>query len=170
MDMLLGAAVLVPVGFVFPEEPRPLMPALQSPFFVPHVAAYVLSYVILLKAATVAAARLLRGDRPTDPRLASRDESAYRLVRLGFPLITAGLVLGAVWGKRAWGDWWNWDPKELWGLATWLIYVGYLHCRPALPLRRRTAAALLVLGAAFVVITLLWVNLSRLFEGLHSYA
>jgi ABC-type transport system involved in cytochrome c biogenesis permease subunit len=99
------------------------------------------------------------------------DRSVYRLVCLGFPFLTAGLLSGALWGKQAWGDWWNWDPKELWSLATWLLYVAYFHVRAILPHRRpRVEACIVVLGLALIVITLLWVNLSRLFPGLHSYA
>ncbi|MBN1942025.1 MAG: cytochrome c biogenesis protein CcsA [Phycisphaerae bacterium] len=101
----------------------------------------------------------------------SYDNAVYRLVCLGFPFLTAGLLTGALWGKQAWGDWWNWDPKELWSLATWLIYVAYFHVRRMASKRRlRVEVAFVVTGLAFIVITLLWVNLSRLFPGLHTYA
>jgi ABC-type transport system involved in cytochrome c biogenesis permease subunit len=97
--------------------------------------------------------------------------ATHRMVSLGFPLLTLGLVLGAVWGKRAWGDYWNWDPKELWSLVSWLVYVAYFHVRYVLgPRHSRLAAALVVAGCVAVVITLLVVNLSRVFGGMHSYA
>ena len=93
------------------------------------------------------------------------------MVLLGFPLLTLGLILGSWWGKLAWGDYWGWDPKEMWSLASWLMFVWYLHSR-ALYGRGRTRlnASLVVGGMAVIIITLLWANLSRLFEGLHSYA
>ena len=47
----------------------------------------------------------------------------------GFRLLTLGLLLGSLWGKLAWGDYWGWDPKELWSLVCWLIYLGYFHFR-----------------------------------------
>ena len=136
-------------------------PALQSILFVPHVLVYVLAYVILAKAALLGGRQLFsRG---------GYERSAYQLVCLAFPLLTLGLILGSVWGKLAWGDYWNWDPKEMWSLATWLVYVGYLHFRSRFSGYKRTCSAWLIAGFVFIVITLLWVNLSRIFAGLHSY-
>ena len=170
-DMLIAAAVLFPAGFVFKADPQMLPPALQSRLFVPHVASYMAAYAILAKATVQAAALLLKGDRPGRGGLVGREEAAYRMICLGFPLLTLGLVLGAWWGKLAWGDYWNWDPKELWSLASWLAYAAYFHHRAvSAGGRPRLSAAFAVAGAAGILITLLWVNLSRLFAGLHAYA
>jgi ABC-type transport system involved in cytochrome c biogenesis permease subunit len=170
VDMLLAALLLFPVGFIFGPDPRPLPPALQTPLFVPHVASYVLAYVIMTKAAAQAGRVLLLARR--DHVAAARAErSTHRMICLGFPLLTAGLLLGAVWGKLAWGDYWNWDPKEMWSLAVWLTYVGYFHFRALFAARHpRLNAAWALVGLALILITLLWVNLSRLFAGLHTYA
>ena len=146
-DSLLLAIVLVPVGFFMDGSVKHLMPALQSPFFVPHVGAYVIGYVLLVRAALGA---------------------GRRLVGLGFFLLTLGLVLGAAWGKVCWGHWWQFDPKEMWSLATWLLYAAYFHLRPRLP--RWADRAFLAAGAVMVVATLTWVNLSRIFSGMHSYS
>jgi len=167
-DAVIGLVVLVPAGLVFSAEPKMLPPALQSVLFVPHVAAYMLAYIVMGKAAVQAARTLVL---PPERRLkAERD--AHVVVRLGFPLLTLGLVLGAVWGKMAWGDYWNWDPKELWSLAAWLVFLGYLHFRSLYGRRYPRANASWVLaGVAAIVLTLLWVNLAGLFGGgLHTYA
>ena len=147
VDSILLALVLMPVGFFMDGSVKRLMPALQSPFFVPHVGAYVIGYVLLVRAAMGA---------------------GRRLVGLGFFLLTLGLVLGAWWGKVCWGHWWQFDPKEMWSLATWLLYAAYFHLRPRLS--PRADRAFLVAGAVMVVLTLTWINLSRLFTGMHSYA
>ena len=147
VDSLLLAIVLIPVGFFMDGSVKHLMPALQSPFFVPHVGAYVIGYVLLVRAALGA---------------------GRRLVGLGFFLLTVGLVLGAAWGKVCWGHWWQFDPKEMWSLATWLLYAAYFHLRPRLS--PRADRVFLVAGAVMVVLTLTWINLSRLFTGMHSYA
>ncbi len=147
VDSILLALVLMPVGFFMDGSVKRLMPALQSPFFVPHVGAYVIGYVLLVRAAMGA---------------------GRRLVGLGFFLLTLGLVLGAWWGKVCWGHWWQFDPKEMWSLATWLLYAAYFHLRPRLS--SRADRAFLVAGAVMVVLTLTWINLSRLFTGMHSYA
>ena len=147
VDSILLALVLMPVGFFMDGSVKRLMPALQSPFFVPHVGAYVIGYVLLVRAAMGA---------------------GRRLVGLGFFLLTLGLVLGAAWGKVCWGHWWQFDPKEMWSLATWLLYAAYFHLRPRLS--PRADRIFLVAGALMVVLTLTWINLSRLFSGMHSYA
>ena len=147
VDSILLAVVLIPVGFFMDGSVKRLMPALQSPFFVPHVGAYVIGYVLLVRAALGA---------------------GRRLMGLGFFLLTLGLVLGAWWGKVCWGHWWQFDPKEMWSLATWLLYAAYFHLRPRLS--SRADRAFLVAGAVMVVLTLTWINLSRLFTGMHSYA
>jgi ABC-type transport system involved in cytochrome c biogenesis permease subunit len=128
-----------------------------------------LAYVILLKSAIIALHQFVA---PVDDRRTARDSAIFRLVRFGFPLLTVGLVLGAWWGKLAWGDYWNWDPKELWSLATWLVFAGYLHIRSAYgPRFARLNAALVLCGCQCIVLTLVWVNLAgRLFAGLHTYA
>ena len=77
VDAALLALVMIPVGFVMDGSAKRLMPALQSPFFVPHVGAYVLGYILLVRAAFGA---------------------GRRLVGAGFLLLTVGLVLGAAWG------------------------------------------------------------------------
>jgi ABC-type transport system involved in cytochrome c biogenesis permease subunit len=93
------------------------------------------------------------------------------MICAGFPLLTLGLILGSVWGKLAWGDYWGWDPKELWSLASWLVYVGYFHFRCMFGKTRPSINSIwAIVGMAVIVITLLWVNLSKLFTGLHTYA
>ena len=144
---LLLALVLIPVAFVMDGRVRRLMPALQSPFFVPHVGAYVQGYILLVRAAL---------------------GTGRRLAALGFLLLTVGLVLGAAWGKVCWGHWWQFDPKEMWSLATWFVYAAYFHLRPRLS--PRAARAFLAAGAVLILLTLTWINLSRLFTGMHSYA
>ncbi len=168
-DMLIGIIVLFIAGFFFNAEPQQLPPALQSWLFGPHVFVYMLSYVLMAKAA-IQAGLQLAGSQPS-PNQLSHEEATYRTICLGFPLLTLGLILGSVWGQQAWGDWWGWDPKELWSLASWLVYVGYLHFRYMFGKRfPRLNSLWVITGLIVIIITLLWVNLSRLFPGLHSYA
>ena len=186
-DMLIGVIVLFPAGFIFHAEPQHLPPALQSWLFTPHVAVYMLSYIIMAKATYQAvcqlAGRRVEGVPPSnrgrpardtglpDANLLPPEQATHTIVCLGFPLLTLGLILGSYWGKLAWGDYWGWDPKELWSLASWLIFVGYFHFRYMFGKKYPRANSLWVIaGMAAIIITLLWVNLSRLFSGLHSYA
>jgi ABC-type transport system involved in cytochrome c biogenesis permease subunit len=164
-DMLIAAIMLVPAGFVFSAEPQRLPPALQSWLFVPHVAVYALSYIFMAKATFQAMKQIISNvSLPAE-------EVTYRMVCIGFPLLTLGLILGSWWGKLAWGDYWGWDPKELWSLASWLVYIGYFHFRYMFGKRyARINSLWAIAGMVFILITLFWVNLSNLFSGLHSYA
>ena len=123
---------------------KEMVPALQCPLLVPHVGAYLVSYALLIFAAF---------------------GIGVRLVPFGFFLMTLALVLGAVWGKICWGDWWQYDPKEMWSLATWLTFAAYFHFRN----RPVVAKWLLRVGAVLILLTLTWVNFARIFKGLHSY-
>ena len=169
IDAVIGVVVLFPAGFVFPHDRQFLPPVLQCWMFGPHVAAYMLAYIFMTKAAVFAAGGLIveRGNEKVQATLA---QFSYLLVAAGFPLLTLGLFLGSAWGKYAWGDWWGWDPKELWSLVCWLVYLLYLHYRCAKPKAFRAQHGLVLLGLACILITLLWVNLSKIFAGLHSYA
>lgn len=170
-DMLIGAIVLFPAGFVFNAEPQRLPPALQSWLFTPHIAVYILSYIIMAKATFQAILQLADKGPSANENLLPPEPATYRIICTGFPLLTLGLVLGSYWGKLAWGDYWGWDPKELWSLASWLVYVGYFHFRYMFGKKYPQINSLwAIAGMAAIIITLLWVNLSRLFPGLHSYA
>jgi len=61
--------------------------------------------------------------------LKSLDNWSYRIIGLGFPFLTIGIIAGGVWANEAWGSYWSWDPKETWALITWLVFATYLHSR-----------------------------------------
>jgi ABC-type transport system involved in cytochrome c biogenesis permease subunit len=170
-DALLGLLILVPAGFVFGEDIRRLPPALQSPLFIPHVGSYVAAYIVLARAALMALPMLGATAQADPPRLRQLDTASRQTAAMGFVLLTLGLLLGSLWGKICWGHYWQWDPKEMWSLATWFIYAGYFHYRLKNGIRHpRVLAALLLLGLLFIILTLTWINLSRLFPGMHAYA
>ncbi len=170
-DMLIGAIVLFPAGFIFNAEPMQLPPALQCWLFAPHVAVYMLSYVFMLKATFQAGEHLLNRRPRVEETVIPPEQATYELIAIGFPLLTLGLVLGSWWGKLAWGHYWGWDPKELWSLASWLVYVGYFHWRHMSGTKHpRINSLWAMMGMLTILVTLLWVNLARIFAGLHSYA
>jgi ABC-type transport system involved in cytochrome c biogenesis permease subunit len=81
------------------------------------------------------------------------------VVRFGFIMLTLGLLVGSVWAKSAWGDFWVWDPKENWSLVTWLVYGAYLHLRKVRGWRGERAAWLAIIGFAVVMFTYLGMGL-----------
>ena len=95
------------------------------------------------------------------------DNLSYRILGIGFPLLTIGILSGAVWANEAWGTYWSWDPKETWALLTWLVFAIYLHTRLNKGWEGKKPAIIASFGFLIVWICFLGVNL--LGEGLHSY-
>ena len=95
------------------------------------------------------------------------DNWSYRLIGLGFPFLTIGIISGGVWANEAWGSYWSWDPKETWALITWLVFATYLHARLTKGWTGKKAA---ILGAfGFIVIWICYLGVNFLGKGLHSY-
>ncbi|MGB3533087.1 MAG: c-type cytochrome biogenesis protein CcsB [Microcoleaceae cyanobacterium] len=95
------------------------------------------------------------------------DNISYRIIGLGFPLLTIGIIAGAVWANEAWGSYWSWDPKETWALITWLIFAAYLHARITRGWQGRKPAILAATG--FFVVWICYLGVNLLGKGLHSY-
>lgn len=151
-DALLGIVVLFPLCFVFEAHTQTLPPALRSPYFIPHVLGYMAAYLLLTRACVLA--------------WRWQTLSAQTSWRWGFLLMTVALVLGSLWGYACWGRYWQWDPKEVAALCTWVVY-GILFFTDR---HRCWQRALLTLGVGAIVLTVTWINVSTLFSGLHRYA
>jgi cytochrome c-type biogenesis protein CcsB len=95
------------------------------------------------------------------------DNLSYRIIGLGFPLLTIGIIAGGVWANEAWGSYWSWDPKETWALITWLVFAAYLHARITKGWQGKRPA--LLAAAGFVVVWICYLGVNFLGKGLHSY-
>jgi cytochrome c-type biogenesis protein CcsB len=95
------------------------------------------------------------------------DNLSYRILGLGFPLLTIGILSGAVWANEAWGSYWSWDPKETWALLTWLVFAIYLHTRISKGWEGKKPA--LIASFGFVVVWVCYLGVNLIGEGLHSY-
>lgn len=111
------------------------------------------------KAATLSPERLTLAD--------TLDNISYRVIGLGFPLLTIGIIAGGVWANEAWGSYWSWDPKETWAFITWLVFAAYLHTRITRGWQGRKPAILAAVG--FVVVWICYLGVNLLGQGLHSY-
>lgn len=153
----------------------PLVPALQSNWLMMHVTLMILSYSMLLLGSLFSMIFLVftqATSKQTDATfLGFLDDLSYRTLGFGFPLLTIGILSGAVWANEAWGSYWSWDPKETWALITWLVFAIYFHSRQQFPklseTERRGPAIVASIGFLFLWICYLGVNL--LGKGLHSY-
>ena len=181
---LLGAFIM-PVVFILmlsssilPREINPsLNPVLKSYWFGIHTILAFIGDAAFAMAAGIGVMyliqeRYLKSKHPSGlfqrlPSLQILDEINYRLISLGFPLLTLAIITGVIWANTAWGTYWRWDPKEVWSLITWLVYALVLHLRLTIGWRGKKAAGLSILGFILVIFTFFGVNL--LLKGLHAF-
>ena len=151
--------VFICVNLFKPEiHSKTLMPALQSPWFAPHVIVYMFAYALLGAATVMALFVLVRGEK--SETLTTELSITDNLVYVGFAFMTFGMLFGALWAKEAWGHYWSWDPKETWAAITWFAYLIYIHYRQ-LP-NHNPRLALGVLLVSFVLLQMCWWGINYL--------
>ena len=168
--ILFYAGMFLTINYIHPEaHEKTLMPALQSPWFVPHVIVYMISYALLGVSSLIGIYGLF-----LEYRNKSKNEIiklADNLVYIGFSLLTLGLLFGALWAKEAWGNYWTWDPKETWAFLTWLVYLIYIHFRYFHPSRVKTQ--FWILSVIYIVLLIAWFGINYLpsaQNSVHVYA
>jgi cytochrome c-type biogenesis protein CcsB len=169
--------VLMLSSSILPREIKPLSPVLQSYWLGIHTflaflgdAAFATAFgvgIMYLIQEHHLKTKRLGGLFQRLPNLQILDEINYKLITLGFPLLTLAIITGALWAESAWGSYWRWDPKEVWSLITWFIYALVLHARLTAGWRGRKAAMLSIVGFISVIFTFFGVNL--LLKGLHAF-
>lgn len=164
----LMATVFICINLFRPEiHSKTLMPALQSPWFAPHVIVYMMAYALLGASALIAFYLLFfrrqrtSGAADASPWVSGGSmDAADDLVCVGLAFMTMGMIMGALWAKEAWGHYWAWDPKETWAAVTWFAYLAYLHLRRYSPARRRVALWMLL--GAFCLLQVCWWGINYL--------
>ncbi len=163
-------------------EVKPLFPALQSTWFVWHVAIAFGSYAIFTVAFAVELSYLIQvwfwklgvthDYGITRETLSRFHRSVHQLVLFGFPMLTFGVMSGAAWANEAWGVYWQWDPKETWSLITWFAFALYLHTRVRPTWKGAPSTLIMVLAFLCMITTFVGVSwLAKLFgiPSLHVY-
>jgi cytochrome c-type biogenesis protein CcsB len=171
------------------QKALPLVPSLQSNWLMMHVSMMMVSYATLLVGSLLSIlylsfenfsfsfefskqgnSNLLKLETSSISKsslLETLDIWSYRIIGLGFPFLTLGIISGAVWANEAWGSYWSWDPKETWALITWLIFAIYLHSRIIKGWQGKKAASVGSFG--FFVIWICYLGVNFLAKGLHTY-
>jgi len=137
------------------------MPALQSPWFAPHVTVYMFAYALFGAAAMMAVYLLwIKKGSITSREMSLCDD----LVGVGLAFMTIGMLFGAIWAEQAWGHYWAWDPKETWAAATWFSFLSYLHIRRSIADSdtRKTRTALIILLISFIFLQMCWWGINYL--------
>ena len=173
------------------QKALPLVPSLQSNWLMMHVSMMMISYATLivgslfsilylafnyfnqdskeisLQSSVLSGSTNFNETNSKTSLLQTVDIWSYRIIGLGFPFLTIGIISGAVWANEAWGSYWSWDPKETWALITWLVFAVYLHSRLLKGWQGQKAAFLGSCG--FFVIWICYLGVNFLGKGLHSY-
>jgi len=164
------ATVFVCINLFKPEiHTKMMMPALQSPWFAPHVIVYMFAYAMLGASFLMAVWQLFRPHTPVSELVEghlSPLATIDNLVYVGLAFMTFGMLFGALWAKEAWGHYWSWDPKETWAAATWLGYLCYIHYRLTPKAKSLTPkanrVALWMLVVCFLLLQVCWWGINYL--------
>jgi cytochrome c-type biogenesis protein CcsB len=167
--MIVGAATIAP-------EPT-INPLLDSWWFPVHVTLAFLGYAVfafsfIAGLMYLLQERMLKSKKFSGlyfrlPSLETLDHINYQCLSFGFPLMTMGIITGAMWANSAWGGYWRWDPKETWALITWFLYAALLHGRLTVGWRGRRAAIFAIIGFLCLLFSFLGVNF--LLSDVHSF-
>lgn len=161
---MLGYCLFMAILFIFINYLNPdtfdktLMPALQSPWFIPHVIVYIIGYAFLAVSSLtgIKGLYLLSKGKSVEKTIKLADNIVY----IGFAFLTFGLLFGALWAKEAWGHYWTWDPKETWSFLTWLVYLLFIHFR--ISKKKNIRSSLWILAFAFIVLLICWFGINYL--------
>ena len=146
---------------------HPLMPVLRSPFFSIHISTIVTAYALLLGILVVGIIALIK---PKDKARLERLKSlSTAMLYPAVALLAMGIFIGAVWANVSWGNYWSWDPKEVWALITLLVYAAPLHEKLWKSFQKPMFYHIYgILAFLSVLFTYFGVNL--ILGGLHSYS
>lgn len=150
-----------------------LVPVLNSPWLMFHVAVIVAAYgffgiSFLLGLTNIIIMSFNKASSLMALRIKELSVINNMSLLTGLALMTIGTFLGAVWANESWGRYWGWDPKETWALITIIVYsvVTHLHL-----VKKWNSDWLFnftsVLGFSSVLMTYLGVN--YFLSGMHSY-
>ncbi|GAC1501416.1 MAG: c-type cytochrome biogenesis protein CcsB [Vulcanimicrobiaceae bacterium] len=182
--VLAIAATALAYALTWNEGTLPAVPSLQSYWATIHVPLVVSSYAAFMLAFVLSGVYLIKfyvqqavpRSSPgaglgawleTIPPLAQLDVLVYRVIAVGLPLLTLGIITGAWWAKEAWGAYWQWDPKETAALFSWIVYAIYMHLHTRNAFRGMFSAWVSVIGFSSIIFCYLGVNIW--ISGLHSY-
>jgi len=101
------------------------------------------------------------------PSLKDLDNINHICLLWGFPLLTLGVLVGSIWARTVWGSHWQWDPKQIWTLAAWLLYALLLHQRLAIGWKGHRVALFSLL--AFLILLAGFFLEKAFFTTVHSF-
>ena len=147
------------------------MPVLNSPLLSVHVSIIMMGFAMLsftfISGLTALLLRLV--SRTAQPKMVQLQQLSLVFLYPALAALGIGIFIGAIWANVSWGEYWGWDPKEVWALITFMIYAIPLHARSVAQLRRPTAFHLFM-TLAFLTLVMTYFGVNYFLGGMHSYA
>ena len=147
------------------------MPVLNSPLLSVHVSIIMMGFAMLsftfISGLTALLLRLV--NRTAQPKMVQLQQLSLVFLYPALAALGIGIFIGAIWANVSWGEYWGWDPKEVWALITFMIYAIPLHARSVAQLRRPTAFHLFM-TLAFLTLVMTYFGVNYFLGGMHSYA
>ena len=158
------------IGQMDPQIKHP-MPVLNSPLLSVHVSIIMMGFAMLsftfISGLTALLLRLV--SRTAQPKMVQLQQLSLVFLYPALAALGIGIFIGAIWANVSWGEYWGWDPKEVWALITFMIYAIPLHARSVAQLRRPTAFHLFM-TLAFLTLVMTYFGVNYFLGGMHSYA
>ena len=101
------------------------------------------------------------------PSLSDLDRINHICLLWGFPVLSLGIIAGAIFAELNWKSGWLTDPKVIWTFAGWIIYGFLLHQRLAIGWKGYRMAV--SSGAAFILLLLSYGSVRIFFSTLHNF-
>ena len=156
----------------------PIMPVLSSPLLSIHVSIIMMSFALLsltficgLTALILYYTHRMKHDEATiiDEQLSSLCLISKLLLYPAITTLGIGIFIGAIWANVSWGQYWSWDPKEVWALITFMFYAIVIH-KKSLPIFNRPLYYHIYTTVAFAMILMTYFGVNYFLGGMHSYA
>ena len=164
------ALIFLIFNFIAPDPfDKTMMPSLKSYLFIPHVSAYLVGYSMMVISGFIGINGISRIFQRKN--FMEMIHLADKVVWPGLGFLTCGLLFGLLWAKKTWGHYWNWDPKEIFALLSWLIYIIYIHLRVFQKNAIFVSFCLLVL--AVFILLFAWLGIDYLpfaWDSMHSFS
>ncbi|HBS29232.1 MAG TPA: hypothetical protein DEB06_07225, partial [Phycisphaerales bacterium] len=165
-----------------------MMPILHDLWLYIHTNIVIASYALIAMAAVTALLYLVRrafGGSPDYARAGGAagiidasdrraplgevlDGATMTLMELSFVMLWCGIFMGAIWADHSWGRPWGWDPKEVFALNTFIVFLLLVHVRLKVKDKGLWTAILAVVGCGVMMFN--WYVINFIISGLHSYA
>ena len=148
-----------------------VMPVLNSPLLSVHVSIIMIGFALLsltfISGITAIIVRCV--NRNAHNIMLALQQLSLLFLYPAMATLGIGIFVGAIWANVSWGEYWGWDPKEVWALITFMVYAAALHPKTLAVLRRPTTYHVFMV-LAFLTIIMTYFGVNYFLGGMHSYA